>query len=271
MGFVRDLTGKTAANRAGQAGDLQSQAALDASQLQVQAGRDASALLDPFAGIGQQGLEQANFLTDPQAQFDFLQNNPLFQMGLDNANQQTLGLAASRGRLSAGDTLQQLTNNSLLAAQPLINDQKNSIGNLLNFGSTTAANQGNLLLGQGTAAAGGITNSAAAQAAGMIGEANARGQRAQNIFDFGMQRLTGGAEALAGLSSSDPALKDSIKFVGIKNGHNLYTWVWNKTANTIGLSGAGFGVMADQIKKTNPEAVSMLKGYLAVNYNMIGV
>jgi len=262
MGFVRDLTGKTAANRAGQAGDIQSQAALDASQLQVQAGRDASALLDPFAGIGQQGLEQSNFLTDPQAQFDFLQNNPLFQMGLDNANQQTLGLAASRGRLSAGDTLQQLTNNSLLAAQPLINDQKNSIGNLLNFGSTTAANQGNLLLGQGTAAAGGITNSAAAQAAGMVGEANARGQAAQNIFDIGGK--------VAGFFS-DPKLKSNIEIVGVENGFNIYSWVWNELANKIGLFGESKGVMADQVKQVRPEAVSVINGYMHVNYSMIGV
>jgi len=230
----------------------------------VQAGRDASALLDPFAGIGQQGLEQANFLTDPQAQFDFLQNNPLFQMGLDNANQQTLGLAASRGRLSAGDTLQQLTNNSLLAAQPLINDQKNSIGNLLNFGSTTAANQGNLLLGQGTAEAGGITNSAAAQAAGMIGEANARGQRAQNIFDLGMK----GVQAFM---ASDPALKENIVKTGKQNGFNTYTWVWNKVANKHGLFGNGRGVMADEVKAVNPKAVIVNNGYMAVNYNMIGV
>ena len=260
---------------------MQSQAALDASQLQVQAGRDASALLDPFAGIGQQGLEQANFLTDPQAQFDFLQNNPLFQMGLDNANQQTLGLAASRGRLSAGDTLQQLTNNSLLAAQPLINDQKNSIGNLLNFGSTTATNQGNLLLGQGTAAAGGITNSAAAQAAGMVGEANARGQSAQNIFGLGGQALAGGLGGGAGIGGflsgaiggifSDPLLKDNIAKIGEQNGFNIYSWTWNKAANALGLIGESRGVMADEVKKVMPQAVGTSRGYMHVNYSMIGV
>ena len=78
MGFLRDLTGRTAVDAAGQAGDVQAQGAIEASQL-----------LDPFAGVGQQGVDQANFLTDPNAQFDFLQNNPLFQMSLDNANQNT--------------------------------------------------------------------------------------------------------------------------------------------------------------------------------------
>lgn len=134
-------------------------------------GQEAKALLDPFAAIGQTGVEQAGFLTDPTAQFDFLQNNPLFQLGLDNANTQTNKFAASRGRLSAGDTLQQLNQNALLTAAPLIQGQKQSIADLLNLGASTAGNQGNLLTGQ-----------AAAQAAGLVGAANARGQGAANIF-----------------------------------------------------------------------------------------
>lgn len=263
MGFVRDLTGKTAANRAAQAGDIQAQAALDGADLQVQAGKDASALLNPFAGIGQQGLGQSSFLTDPQAQFDFLQNNPLFQMGLDNANQQTLGMAASRGRLSSGDTLQQLNNNALQVASPLIQDQKSSIGSLLNYGLTTAGNQGNLLIGQGAAAAGGITNSAAAQAGGLVGEANARGQAAQNIFGLGLQ----GASSLF----SDPKLKTNIKKTGEKNGFNIYSWVWNKAANQLGLYGASSGVMANEVANVAPKAIGARDGYMTVNYDMIGV
>ena len=160
MGFVRDLTGKTAAKAAMQAGDIQESA-----------GAEASTLLDPFAQLGATGVEQAGFLTDPNAQFDFLQNNPLFQMGLDNANTQTNQMAAARGRLSAGDTLQQLNNNALLTASPLIQQQKNSIGDLLNMGVSTAGNQGSLLTGQ-----------AAAQAGGIVGAANARGAGASNIF-----------------------------------------------------------------------------------------
>ena len=160
MGFVRDLTGKTAAKAAMQAGDIQ-----------ASAGAEASTLLDPFAQLGATGVEQAGFLTDPNTQFDFLHNNPLFQMGLDNANDQTLNLAAARGRLSSGDTLQQLNQNALLTASPLIQQQKNSIGDLINIGASTAGNQGNLLTGQ-----------AAAQAAGIVGAANARGVGASNLF-----------------------------------------------------------------------------------------
>jgi hypothetical protein len=246
MGFLRDLTGKTAVDAAGKAGDVQVQGAIEASQL-----------LDPFQQIGQQGLDQANFLTDPNAQFDFLQNNPLFQMSLDNANQNTLGLAASRGRLSSGDTLQQLSNNTLLAAQPLIGQQKQSIGDLLNFGLSTAGSQGNLRTGQ-----------AAAEAGGIIGAANARGQRAQNVVDLATSE---GAQMAGKFLFSDPKLKENIKKTGDKNGFNTFSWTWNKAANAIGLYGASSGVMADEVKRKMPDAITTERGYMKVNYDMIGL
>lgn len=172
MGFVDRLTGKD-----------QADAIKQGAELQFQAGQEASQLLDPFKQIGEQGLGQANFLTDPKAQFDFLQSNPLFQAAL-SAGQDSLTdisqSAAARGRLSAGDTFSTLQDqgmrNALLAAQPLIADQKASIGDLLNFGQGTAINQGNLRTGQ-----------AAAQSGGLIGSANARGQGAQNILDLGFK------------------------------------------------------------------------------------
>lgn len=155
-------------------GEDAAQAALQAAQMQQEAGQQASALLDPFRAIGQQGLSQAQFLTDPQEQFNFLQNNPLFQLGLENLNEQTQNIAAARGRLSAGDTLQQLQNNALLAAQPLIQQQQQAIGGLLDYGLTTAGQQGNLLTGQAAAGAGGI-----------VGASNARQQGVNNLLNLG--------------------------------------------------------------------------------------
>jgi len=138
---------------------------------------EGQAFLQPFGGVGLQGAEQAGFLTDPQAQFDFLQSNPLFQLSLDNANTQTNKFAASRGRLSAGDTLQQLSNNVLLSAAPLIQSQKQSIGDLLNLGVNVAGNQGSLLTGQGASLAGGIVGSANVNTAG----ANVGAQNINNL------------------------------------------------------------------------------------------
>lgn len=155
-------------------GDDASDAALDAAAVQQAGAREASALLDPFKAIGESGLSQAGFLTDPQAQFDFLQSNPLFQLGLDNLNLQTNKQALASGRVGTGDTSQQIINNALLAASPLIQGQKQSIGDLLNFGLTTAGSQGNLL-----------TGAAAAEAGGIVGASNARQQGIGNLLNIG--------------------------------------------------------------------------------------
>ncbi len=171
-----------AANKASNAAKSSANAATQAADAQILAGQDASTLLDPFQTIGQQGLDQAGFLTDPKAQFDFLQSNPLFQLGLDNANQQTQKSAASRGRLSSGDTLQQLSNNALLVAQPLIAGQKQSIGDLINTGVGVAGSQGNLRTGQGAASAGGTIGS-------------------QNALNEGVQADINNTESIAALLS----------------------------------------------------------------------
>lgn len=162
-------------------------AALDAAALQATAGGQAKALFDPFQVLGTSGIEQAGFLTDPQQQFDFLQSNPLFNLGLENLNQQTQRSAAASGRLGATDTNQQLINNALLAASPLIGQQKQSIGDLLNVGQQTASAQGNLLTGIG-----------AAQAGGLVGAANAQQQGIGNILQL--------AGALGGAAIGAPTI-----------------------------------------------------------------
>ena len=119
----------------------------DAQGFLTQGAESAQGFISPYAQLGQQGLDNSAILTDPNAQFDFLQNNPLFQSALDNANQSTLGMAAARGRLSSGDTLSALSGNTLLAAQPLLAQQQNNVSSLLNFGSGIAGQQANIASG----------------------------------------------------------------------------------------------------------------------------
>lgn len=164
MGFIRDLTGSTAGRAARRAGELQAGTA-----------REVAERFEPFRELGLEGIEQAGFLTDPQAQFEFLQSNPLFARALEQAQTGTQNIAAARGRLSAGDTLQQLSQNVLLSASPLISQQKQSILDLLNIGTGATTRGGELL-----------TGASAAEAGGIVGQAQARGQGAQNIFGTGL-------------------------------------------------------------------------------------
>jgi len=178
MSFVSDIiggiTGSTQADAANQSAAQQVAGANQAIGTVGDAAGRAQGFFDPFQQIGQQGLSQAGFLGDPQAQFDFLQNNPLFQMGLDNLNQQTQFGAAAGGRLNAGDTLQQLNNNSLLAASPLLDRQRQDIMAQLGIGTGIAGQQAGIEQNLGSNIANLQTGIGAAQAAGTVGAANAR-------------------------------------------------------------------------------------------------
>lgn len=196
MGFVKDLwdgiTGKSAADASLQGANVQS-AAIDRAMEEMRISREQ---FEPFRQLGLGAIPQAGFLTDPNQQMDFLRSNPLFGLALENANNETMKMAAARGRLSAGDTLQQLSNNVLLSASPLINDQKNSILSMLNIGTGAQAQQ----QGATSGIADLITGQGATQAAGIVGAGNARGQGASNLLTTGL--LAGAAFGFPGAAAS---------------------------------------------------------------------
>ncbi len=274
---IGSVTGSTAADASVDSAQIQA----DSGQLAIdeiqRATAEGQSFLQPFQQIGQEGLDQSSFLTNPEEQFDFLQNNPLFQNILDQNNQVTskaqedlFKFAAANNRLSAGDTIEQTqrlgeqsANNLLLSATPLISDQKNSIQNLLSQGLQTAQGQGNIAIGQGTNVANTTTDIGAALAAGRVGAGNANSQGGQNILKLGTQ--------IAG-AFSDPLLKENVELIGNKNGFNIYRWDWNDTASKeLGLNGRSEGVMANEVKNIMPEAVQYKDGFMHVDYSMIGV
>ena len=185
FGLVDDFSGTEAAQedarRAAAAGTAaQVQGGQQAIREQRRASEQGLGFLEQFAGPGQQGLDQASFLTDPQAQFDFLQNNPLFQQMLDNVNQTTMSNQAARGKLGSGSTLERLSQNSLLTAMPLIADQKQSIAGLLDFGRGLATSQANVSIGEGSNVSNLLSDIGTARSAGIIGGFNAENQIRQN-------------------------------------------------------------------------------------------
>ena len=190
-GGIDAITGKTAGDAARDAANLQREGVSEAIAERRAATESAQTRFEPFAGFPQRGADASQFLANPQAQFDFLQSNPLFNLALENANRQTNQRAASRGRLSAGDTLQSLSNNVLLSAQPLIDRQREDSTNLLKFGGDIATSRGNIDIGQAAGIGDLITSGTAAGAAGIVGEANARAAGVQNIFSLGTQAFGG--------------------------------------------------------------------------------
>lgn len=268
MGFLKS----GGADILGLGGSQGAAAAKEGAQLQAQAGREAieaeniarekaGAFFEPFAGVAERGLERSSFLADPQEQFNFLQENPLFKLSLDNANRVTQASAASKGRLSAGDTLERLSNNVLLASEPLIDRQRQDITNLLNLGTGVTESQANIAIGQGANVGNLLTDIGSAQSAGGIGAAQAQQQGNQNLVQIGGALLS---------AFSDDRLKTNKKKIGVKRGLNWYTWDWNELAVKLGLTGSSEGVMASEVMRVNPSAVIMDKsGFYKVNYGAI--
>ena len=84
--------------------------------------------------------------------------------------------------------------------------------------------------------------------------------------------ILGSAAQLAGMYFlSDKTLKENIKPIGkSKNGHNLYTWNWNDKAKELGINDPTTGVIAQEVMRYMPEAVSKHdNGYYMVNYGVL--
>lgn len=195
MGIVGSvLSGAVGADAAGDAADAQIEGIETAIEATERATATADAFLAPLAGnnsFGAEGRARTSFLFDPQEQVDFLQSNPLYQLALENANRATLQSGAARGRLSSGDTLQDLSNNVLLQATPLIDRQSQNIASALDFDRAVATTRGNLAIGQGSQVSNLLQNIGNAEAAGEIGQANAIIGGIQGISDSGSAAFGG--------------------------------------------------------------------------------
>lgn len=102
----------------------------------------------------------------------------------------------------------------------------------------------------------GISGIGQTLAQGQVAGAQAKQAGLGNLMNLGI-----GAYA-----ASDIRLKDNIRKIGTKNGHNWYSWSWNNKASDLGLTGESEGFMAQEVAETMPEMVTEKDGYLAVNY-----
>jgi hypothetical protein len=214
--------------------DILSKGLLKGGKLRAKGGRKALGFLEdqlsPFAGaFGQDDIAGINALaTDPTAQMNFLQNNPLFEALKNQSREATFRTQSAGGALGSSGTDLALQNAFLSQGNDLINQQINrqlpllqgaqsastNLGtggaNLLTKianakasgveGSAEALGQGRLnsasaLMGGQNALAEAIEAAAQAQATGGIGQANAKAQGAQNII--------GGLGALGGQGTGE--------------------------------------------------------------------
>ena len=201
---------------AGRSTDEQLEAIRQAQERSEQGAATSQGFLQPFADVSQRGVDLSSFLGDPQAQAQAAFNNPLFQLSRQALTEDINQSAASRGRLTAGDTLERLQTAGAVAAQPFIDRQRQDILNLLNIGQGVAGQQVGIELGTTGQQTDLITGGGATQAAGTIAGQNAEASRRGNIFDIGTQLAgnQGVQDFVGGLFNTPKAVSNPIQKFG---------------------------------------------------------
>jgi len=84
--------------------------------------------------------------------------------------------------------------------------------------------------------------------------------------------LAAGAQMGAAFLGSDKRMKTNIKKLGTVNGINIYSWTWNKLAQSMGWDKKyqyNVGVMAQEVKHIPGAVQEDENGYLLVNYGVL--
>ncbi len=167
------------------AAQIQAEAASDASQ-QVQ---DAQSLfredLASYRAAGEVAIPllQQYATESGEDKVARLQSNPLFQAALNSRDRETLGFAASQGRIGTGDFSQQLSENFLLSASPILQQEEQSLLNLANIGQSSAAQTGVSGLQAAQISGNNAMSSADATSAGVVASQQAIADRNAQILN----------------------------------------------------------------------------------------
>ena len=200
---------------------------------------------------------------------DQFQADPGYQFRLDSGNKAIERAAAARGQFYDPSTVKALAeNNSNMADQTYgdaynrFNNDQNTVFNRLAAvsGIGQTANQSMNNSGQNMANQGG-------QIYGQMGSAVQSAQNAKASRPSMFSQLAGmGAQLGSTYLMSDSRTKENIEYTHLDNGHKMYNF------NYIGNSTKFNGVMAQDIIKTNPDAIHKSDdGLMMVDYDALGV
>ena len=234
-GAERDAAEKAAAE--------QERAGKEAMSIQERTSEQIRADLAPFREGGAAALPLlSGAINDPSSR---VLNNPFFQTMAADQEQRLLASAAARGKVGSGGTGDDLQRNLLLLGNQFAQQDITNLQNLTNTGSNAAAQTGSFLQ-QGATAQGGILgNIANANAAATVAGANAEADARNNL-------ITAGATIFC-----DIRLKDNVKFSHVENGIRMYNWSWTDEALDIVGDQSTTGPIAQELKKSHPELVTM--------------
>ncbi len=206
-----------------------------------------------------QTFTPSDLYTDPSYQWRLDQGTKAAERQLA-ASGKYLTPAASQALTEVG---QNMGSQEYQAAYNRFNNDQTSLYNRL----AALAGMGQTQTGQVIGAGGNYANSATDLYTGM-GNAITAAQQANAANSGSMFNTLLGTAGQIGAAyfMSDENLKQDIKPVGVENGHNVYEFAYKSDPYK-----KYIGVMAQEVLKTNPEAVTEIGGYYAVDYNKIGV
>lgn len=265
LGTQAALANQAAANQASQFGaQAQNVAALQNAAAQNQAAQFGAQAANVAALQNAAAQNQASqFGAGAQNQAALANQQAAMQAGL--ANQQA-GLQGQQARLSAANQLANTANLGFGMVRDVRSD-------LAAAGAQQQAAQQALINAAQQQYAGytgapqqALQTQLGAFAGSQTGEQTQTATRQPGLFDY----LSLAATAAAG-SPSDRRLKENIRQVGMTDrGINLYRWDWNDEGRRVAGNQEGFGVIAQEVKRIMPEAISMADdGYLRVDYTKI--
>jgi hypothetical protein len=218
-----------------------------------------------------------------------LENTPGYQFQLQHGNASINAAAAANGTLNSGNQMLALSNYNQGLAGTTYNNYVNQLQPYLGASNAAAGGIAGVNTGQANANAGQYDQLAGLnyQTQTGIGNANANADLAGltasgNIWNaiggLGGMKTSGGGTVGGNLASSlgssasslgssimamfsDERLKEDIEKVGeLFDGSNVYRYRY------IGDATPRIGLMAQEVEKTNPDAVIEIGGYKAVDY-----
>ncbi len=145
--------------------------------------------LSTFREAGQREEGNINrLLNDPQAQKDFITNNPFFTALADDAQRRIFQNKAAKGKIGSGGTAEALQNSILLLGEDLLSRDISRRGEVANRGANAAARSANVSVGAGRDVAETTTQIGNVQAAGQVGVADAITEAGTSVVDLIAQK-----------------------------------------------------------------------------------